>query len=102
MSDYNYMNNLTDSELLEVVDEHYYSIGVTGAEAVSGLVNDIAEGLWENLHGVPTARMKRVLIDFIALLMERNAWNVVAGVISDGERKKRVTRIGRLIKARKR
>ena len=81
-----YLNNLTDQELLQLVDENYYSIGVTGAEALTALVNDTADGVWEKMHGVPAERMKRVIVLFIDLLTERNDWNAEAGVnLASGE-----------------
>lgn len=97
MSDYIYYNNFTDTELLELVEEHYYSIGATGAQAMATLLQDVSEGMWEQ-HGVPVERMKRVIVMFSKSLTDRNAWSVMAGVVSDEERKKRVTRIARKIK----
>jgi hypothetical protein len=99
MSEYEYYNNLTDQELLSVIDENYYSIGATGAEAMTTLLQDVSEGAWER-HGVPTERMKRIIMMFFALLTENNSWGVVAGI--DADRKRRVTRLGRLIRAKKR
>lgn len=98
MSDYEYYNNLTDQELLSVIDENYYSIGATGAEAMANLLQDVSEGAWER-HGVPTERMKRIITMFTVSLSERSAWSVVAG--TDADRKRRVSRLGRLIRAKK-
>jgi hypothetical protein len=101
MSDYIYYNNLNDTELLDLVDEHYYSIGATGTQAMETLLADISEGVWER-HGVPEKRMHSIAVMFTKALNERNAWSVMAGVISDGERKKRVGRITRKIKMMRR
>lgn len=97
MSDYEYYNNLTDQELLDLVEEHYYSIGATGTQAMETLVNDISEGAWER-HGVPVERMKRVTVMLTKSFNERQVWGVMAGVISDGERKKRASRLMQKIK----
>jgi len=98
MSDYEYYNNLTDQELLSVIDENYYSLGVTGAEAMTNLLQDIGEGAWE-LHGVPTERMKRIVMMFFSLITENNAWNVMVG--ADAHRTKRVKRLVRLVREKK-
>ena len=101
MSDYIYYNNLNDTELLDLVEEHYYSIGATGTQAMNTLLSDISEGVWER-HGVAEKRMHSIAVMFTKSLNERNAWEVMAGVISAEERKKRVTRIARKIKMIKR
>lgn len=80
MSDYEYYNNLTDTELLDLVDEHYYSIGATGAQALETLRSDIPD--WESKHGVPQARMEIILGWFENSLIERGVLDVVAGVVS--------------------
>lgn len=80
MSDYEYYNNLTDQQLLDLVDEHYYSIGATGAQAVETLLSDIPD--WETKHGVPQARMTIILGQFENCLIERGVFNVVAGAVS--------------------
>jgi hypothetical protein len=101
MSDYIYYNNLNDTELLDLVEEHYYSIGATGTQAMNTLLADISEGFWER-HGVAEKRMHSIAVMFTKSLNERNAWEVMAGVVSAEERKKRVTRIARKIKKIKR
>ena len=101
MSDYIYYNNLNDTELLDLVEEHYYSIGATGAEAINTLMADIQEGFWQR-HGVSEKRMHTISVLFTKTLNERNAWSVVAGTITDADRKKRVSRLGGLIRAKKR
>lgn len=93
------MNNLTDSELLEIIHEHYYSIGATGSEAVSSLVNDIADKVWEETHGVPTSRMKQLVVEFTLSLIESESWNVMAGVSNKPfNRKAQVGRMTRIIR----
>lgn len=77
MSDYNYYNNLTDKELFDLVDEHYYSIGATGAQALETLRSDIPD--WETKHGVPQARMEIVLGWFEAYLIENGYMDKVCG-----------------------
>lgn len=103
MSDYIYYNNLTDQELLDLVDEHYYSIGATGTEAINTLMSDIQEGMWVR-HGVPERRMHNIAVMFTKSLNERNAWSVVAGQVTEADRKRKqgVSRLGRLMRAKKR
>jgi hypothetical protein len=102
MSDYEYYNNLNDQELLDLVSEHYYSIGATGIQAMEGLLTDIIAGDWSQKHGVPDSRMNRIAVLFTKELNDRGVWNTIAGVVSDSERKRRVSRLGGLIKAKKR
>jgi hypothetical protein len=101
MSDYIYYNNLNDTELLDLVEEHYYSIGATGTEAMNAFLEDVVNGMWER-HGVPEKRMHAIGVLFTNSLNERNAWSVMAGIVTDADRKKRVSRLGGLIRAKKR
>jgi hypothetical protein len=103
MSDYIYYNNLNDTELLDLVEEHYYSIGATGAQAMETLLSDISEGFWER-HGVPEKRIHSIAVMFTKSLNERNAWSAMAGVVTDTDRKRKqgVSRLGSLIRAKKR
>jgi hypothetical protein len=104
MSDYEYYNNLTDQELLDLVSEHYYSIGVTGVQAMEGLFADIVAGDWSQKHGVPDSRMKRIAVLFTDELNERGAWHTVAGQVTKADRKRKqgVSRLGRLMRTKKR
>lgn len=101
MSDYEYYNNLSDQELLDLVSENYYSIGATGIQAMEALLTDIISGDWAQKHGVPSSRMNRIAVLFTKELNDRGVWNTIAG-LSEGERKKRTSRLGGLIRARKR
>lgn len=101
MSDYTYYNNLNDQELLELVYENYYSIGATGIQAMETLLTDIIDGMWV-LHGVPDSRMNRIAVLFTKELNSRNVWNVVAGAVTDEQRKKGTARLRRSILMRKR
>lgn len=98
MSDYEYYGNLTNEELLGLVDEHYYSIGATGAQALETLRDDFR--IWESHHGVPQARMEIVLGWFEQSLTERNLLDVMAGVNPERkfDRKPRATRIARIVR----
>jgi hypothetical protein len=88
MSDYEYYNNLTDQQLLDLVSENYYSIGATGLQAMEGLLADISAGDWSQKHGVPDSRMKRIAVLFTEELNERGVWNTVAGVMEGGRKRK--------------
>jgi|LakMenEpi03Aug12_release.lakeMendotaPanAssembly.Ray.scaffolds.fasta_scaffold94094_8 hypothetical protein len=98
MTDYIYYNNLTDTQLLDLIDEHYYSIGATGAQALEALREDIPA--WETKHGVPQARMEIVLGWFENSLIERGLLDVVAGLIvgKPMTRKMKVGRFARMIR----
>jgi hypothetical protein len=102
MSDYIYYNNLNDTELLDLVEEHYYSIGATGTQAMNTLMSDIQEGFWQR-HGVSEKRMHDIAVLFTKSLNERNAWSVMAGVVTETDRKRKqgVSRLSRLMRGDK-
>ena len=98
---YTYYNNLTDAELLEIIDENYYGIGATGVDALENLLADIGEGVWER-HGVPVSRMNRITVMLVKSFNDRQVWNVVAGLVTDAQRKQMTRRPRRSILMRKR
>lgn len=77
MSDYINYNDLTDEDILAVINEHYYSIGVTGAEAIENLRDDIPS--WVANHGVPQERMEKLLTMFEGYLTAMGWLNKTAG-----------------------
>lgn len=67
----------SDAELLDLVDEHYFTLATTGAEAFNGLVSDIVSGLWDN-HKVSQQRMFEVAVTFGRRLWDTGGWNTRA------------------------
>lgn len=70
------LTDLTDDELVGLLDEHYFTLATTGEEAVSNVAWDIAQGTFSEYHGLSDERMGLVLVMFTKRMSE--AWNVPA------------------------
>jgi len=58
------LTDLTDRELVDLLDEHYFTLVTTGEEAVNNVAWDIAQGVFAEYHGLDDARMGIVLVLF--------------------------------------
>jgi len=88
------LSNLTDTELVDLLDEHYFTLATTGGEAVSIVAWEVAQGTFAEAHGLDDARMGKVLVMFAKRMKdawdtpavayyERNRFALMAGLIND-------------------
>lgn len=60
----------TDEEVLEVLDEHYYTLATTGEQAVLAVLDDIIHDRFHDAHLMEDERMGRILIKFARTLKD--------------------------------
>lgn len=60
----------TDEEVLEVLDEHYYTLATTGEQAVLAVLDDIVHHRFHDAHLMEDERMGRILIKFARTLKD--------------------------------
>lgn len=58
------LTDLTDTELVDLLDENYYTLTATGEEAVNNVAWDIAQGTFAEYHGLSDERMGLALVLF--------------------------------------
>lgn len=58
------LTDLTNTELVDLLDEHYFVLATTGEEAVNNVAWDIAQGVFHEAHGLDDDRMGAVLVAF--------------------------------------
>ena len=56
-------STFTNTEILDLIDEHYFTLASTGEEAVLALTDEMENGLWEQ-HNIPAERMAVILAEF--------------------------------------
>jgi hypothetical protein len=56
-------STFTNSEIIDIIDEHYFSLATTGEEAVWNLTHEMEDGSWEQ-HNIPSERMATILAEF--------------------------------------
>ena len=61
-------STFTNKEILDLIDEHYFTLATTGAEAVTALNDEVKEGLWEQ-HNLPAERMTAIVAEFTEMML---------------------------------
>lgn len=61
-------STFTNKEILDLIDENYFTLGNTGREAVLALTDEMHNGLWEQ-HSVPAERMADILAEFTEMML---------------------------------
>lgn len=70
------LTDLTNEELVDLLDEHYFTLATTGSEALDGILWDITQGVFSEYHGLTDERMMLVLLSLAKRLAR--AWNTPA------------------------
>lgn len=70
-------SQFSNSQIIEILDEHYYAIGATGRGAFVTLLEDFSRGAFRELHDLDDARMVEILADMAVLLAPN--WDVLIG-----------------------
>ena len=58
------LTDLTTAELVDLLDDNYYTLATTGEEAVNNVAWDIAQGTFLDYHGLSDERMGIALVLF--------------------------------------
>jgi hypothetical protein len=80
LSDYETDNfsSFTDDEILEIIDENYYTLNATGLDALDSLLDDFNSGAWREVHKIDDERMAQVMTIFLMRLIDDSKLNVPA------------------------
>jgi neutral trehalase len=70
------LTDLTDDELVELLEEHYFTLATTGSQALDAILWDITQGIFMDYHGLDDERMMRVFLRLAKYLCR--AWNTTA------------------------
>lgn len=54
--------DLTDEELVELLDEEYFTLATTGSQALDNILWDITQGVFLEYHGLSDERMMLALL----------------------------------------
>ena len=71
-------SSFTDDEILEIIDENYYTLNATGLEALDSLLDDFNSGAWREIHKIDDERMAQVMTTFLNVLVADGKLNVPA------------------------
>lgn len=85
------LTDLTPAELVDLLDENYYTLATTGEEAVNAVAWDIAQGVFTEYHGISDERMGYVLVLFAKRMsgrwhkraMDTHRFDLMADLIND-------------------
>lgn len=85
------LTDLTTDELVDLCDEHYYTLATTGEQAVNNVAWDIAQGVFLEMHGITDDRMGIVLVKFAKRMsarwhtpaMDSHRFDLMASLIND-------------------
>jgi len=70
------LTDLTNEELVELLDEQYFTLGTTGSEAIEIVLDELEQGVYLNVHGISEERMMWVVASLARRLAP--AWNTPA------------------------
>jgi hypothetical protein len=70
------LTDLTNEELVDLLDEQYFTLGTTGSEALEIVLGDLEAGEYLNTHGISDERMMWVVASLARRLAP--AWNTPA------------------------
>jgi hypothetical protein len=70
------LTDLTNEELVELLEEQYFTLATTGSEALDAVLWDITQGLFLEMHGLSDERMMWVMLTLARRLAP--AWNTPA------------------------
>jgi hypothetical protein len=71
-------SSFSDEEILEIIDEHYYTLATTGVDALGNLCDDINAGVWLSVHGIEEDRIGRIGAQWTQNLLSKGQMNVTA------------------------
>ena len=70
------LTDLTDEELVDLLDEQYFTLGETGSDALDVVLYEIAQGDFIKSHGLTDERMMKALLALARRLLP--AWSIPA------------------------
>lgn len=70
------LTDLTDEELVDLLDEQYFTLGETGSDALDVVLYEIAQGDFMESHGLTDERMMKALLTLARRLLP--AWSIPA------------------------
>ena len=70
------LTDLTNEELVDLLDEQYFTLGETGSDALDVVLYETAQGDFMESHGLTDERMMKALLTLARRLLP--AWNVPA------------------------
>jgi hypothetical protein len=70
------LTDLNNEELVELLEEQYFTLGSTGSEALGAVLWDITQGLFLEMHGLTDERMMWVMLTLSRRLAP--AWDTPA------------------------
>ena len=71
-------SSFSDEELLDIIDEHYYTLISTGLEALGNLLHDIESGVWLDVHGIQKDRISRIGSQWAIDMLNKGQMHVTA------------------------
>lgn len=70
------LTDLTNEELVDLLEEQYFTLGTTGAEVLDIVLDELEQGVYLNVHGISEERMMWVVASLARRLAP--AWNTPA------------------------
>ena len=70
------LTDLTNEELVDLLDEQYFTLGTTGSEVLDIVLDELEQGVYLNTHGISEERMMWVVASLARRLAP--AWNIPA------------------------
>ncbi len=70
------LTDLTNEELVDLLDEQYFTLGTTGSEVLEIVLDELEQGVYLNVHGISEERMMWVVASLARRLAP--AWNTPA------------------------
>ena len=70
------LTDLTNEELVDLLEEQYFTLGTTGSEVLDIVLDELEQGVYLNTHGISEERMMWVVASLARRLAP--AWNIPA------------------------